>query len=192
VGFPTVLIGKVLSARVVIVAGSSWDTPAGRADIQRQIEAAEANLGVRIITGPYETSADPTLTSIPEGPWSGANHYSPQQVAAINTYGAAGRPALIYGNAMPASAGIGPNNALTVGHPWEGSSDGLTNEGVLFTPSHVGSTTSHELGHLLSGQTGANNHSTDPNNLMYGSPNRTGTNFTNPWSDAAEANPVLQ
>jgi uncharacterized Zn-binding protein involved in type VI secretion len=150
-GYPIVLIGKVLSLRVIIVAGSPWDTPAGRDRIRQQLEDSERNLGIRIVTGPIETSTDPTLASLPEGPWNGTNNYSPQQVAAINTYG-----------------------------------------GVIFSPNTVPSTTSHELGHMLSGQTGANNHSTNPNDLMFGSSNRTGTQFGEPWSSATESNPVLR
>jgi uncharacterized Zn-binding protein involved in type VI secretion len=195
-GAPTVLIGKVLMARVVIAAGTSWDTPAGRAEIERQIREAERIQGIRIVTGPFEVSNDPSLLGIQEGPWNGTNNYGPGEVGAINALGAPGRPALIFTDqSTPAPGATNTADAITVSNAWAAPGDGLNNEGVIFGPNSANDpyVTSHELGHLLSGESGNNTHDTvNQNNVMWPFTGQRGDQWTDPWSSSAEQNPVLR
>ena len=186
-GLDTVLIGKAITVRVVIVRGSCWDNPKGRADIEKQLQEAEKILGMRIASGTHETLDNAGLLTVDKGPWSGSTHYSSEIVSNFNAFSSSDRPTLLY------TESLGPEtNALTVGRAWAGSSDGLVGEGVVFSCSHVSSTTGHEMGHLLSGKTGIDLHSTDQNNLMWGGSDRTGTNWTDPWATAGENNPYLK
>lgn len=186
-GFATVLIGKVLFLRIVIVAGSTWDTPAGRAEIDRQLREAERIMDITIITGPFETVNDPALLNVPAGNWTNGDNYSTGQTGAVNTYGAPGRPVAIYTNSS------GDGAAIAVSRGWQGNNP-VGNEGII-VGSNAGlpneRATAHELGHLLSNEAGNNTHAnTDPTNLM--DPHASGDNWTDPWRSSAERNPYLQ
>lgn len=190
-GSPDILIGKVLMARIVIVAGSCWDNAAGRAEIGRQINEAERVTGNRIVTGPYETVNDASLKAIGKGKWNGTNNYSPQAVGQMNSLGGAQQPALLFTDSISG----GTTDALTVSHAWAAPADGLQNEGVVYACGSQSDkyVIAHELGHLLSREAGADTHDeVNPGNLMWPYTGGRGDAWTDPWASASEQSPLLR
>jgi uncharacterized Zn-binding protein involved in type VI secretion len=187
IGYPTVLIGRLMFVRIVIIQGTFWDSPAGRANIAQQIAQAEAILGITIVTGPFDVINNPGMQSFPSGPWNGTNNYSPQEVGAINSLSTANRPAVIFTQSMTGTTAAG----ITVSQAWAGTNDGLTQDGIIAQQPFQNNNRdlAHEFGHLLSRQTGNNTHSTTPGDLM--DTTASGANWNDPWRSAAATSPYL-
>lgn len=195
----SVLIGTgmapVLHINIVIIAGTAYDSAAGRERIARYIARMQELLGYAIAIDSVQTVDDPDLqTMTAYGPWDGADNYNGgEAVEAINDHGSPDAPTLIYTDQVvePASAGGDDLNGLGVSQTYAGTNDTLNNEGVVMSDGITDETTTHEVGHLLSGEQGADLHSTDPNNIMYesGVPGR--SQWTDPWESSALNSPYV-
>lgn len=193
-GAAYVIIGKVLSVRIVIVKGTCWDSADGHAEIEKQVATAEGVIGMRVVTGPYETQNLPGALNMQHGAWNATNHYSPQLVGQINTLSTAGRPAMLFTNA------IVPNNlrvaGITASPAFAAPADGLTQSGVVFgcsakQPGHR--VMAHECGHMLSRLGGNQMHDlVNRNNVMWPFVNQQGSSWMDPWASAAEGNGMLR
>jgi hypothetical protein len=178
---------KILKVRVIIVKGSVWDTPEGRANIADQIARAERILGYKIEVEEYEVVDDPSLLKIDPAPWKQGDRYSDEEVAVINKYGGDDTVPLVFTDDT-----IGA--ALAVNRDFAADDDGLEHDGAVLEkdaklPS-MRNTVAHELGHLLSGCGGDHVHSDDPDNVM--DPHARGDKFTEPWKGKADQHPYLK
>jgi hypothetical protein len=178
-----------MKLRVVIVKGTYWDSAEGRKKIADGLADTEKIMGIKIDTGPYEVVDDASMKSYSTlGPWDGTNNYSPELVNTANKYGAPDRPAFVFTDTMP-----GDTPGVTVSKSWAGTGDGLKNEAIVGDKRFSSTDIPHEMGHLLSGESGSNTHNeTDKNNLMYPYNDRTGTEWTDPWKSSANSSPYLK
>jgi hypothetical protein len=181
---------KTLKLRIVIVKGSYWDSEEGRKKIAKQIAEAERVLGINIKAeppAPYETIDDDSLKNVPSGKWDDDNHYSQEEVNLINKLGTDDTPAMVFTDE-------GDGDAITVSKAWAGKNDGLNKEGVIVDKGSKDDdlVVTHELGHLLSGESGDNTHSDDKDNVMYPYTGQRGDEWTDPWKSSAEKNSYLK
>jgi hypothetical protein len=183
---PKTPVKPTLKAKVVIIKGSYWDSEEGKKKIAEQLAEAEKIMGIKIETGEYEILDDSNLKQIDGGQWNGTINYSDEQVNLMNKLGTNDTPAMVF------TDDSGDGNAITVSTAWSGSDDNLQHEGIIVGKNGSDTVVPHELGHLLSRESGNNTHSPDQKNLMYGPANRTGTEWTEPWKSSAENSSYLK
>lgn len=194
VAIRTVFIGNgavhSLQIRVVIVKGSSYDSPEGRARIARMIARMQEVTGMQVGVASVETvDNDAYLDMSAYGPWDGRHNYTGGEcLTALNEYGDPDTPTAIFTDDVSGTSG--PVRGSTTSRAWAGTEDEIPNEGIVVADSADDETFTHEMGHLLTGLSGDDLHSDDPDNIMAGG--ETGrSEWTDPWASESENSPYV-
>jgi hypothetical protein len=192
-GTRTVFIGNgalTVSLRVVIIAGTAWDSSEGRERIADQIVTMTDITGIAVqVTEVVTVDADEYATMVSRGPWDGTRNYTGgEALEALDRYGDPDVPTAIYTDELQRPNGD-PLRGFTVSNAWAGSDDSIPHEGIVVDDSADPETTTHEMGHLLSGETD-DLHSDDPDNLMH--PFGDGDAWSDPWRSSAERSPHVR